>query len=398
MPDTVRSYSSLGLLLLACGPGPLPPENPKTHPDSPAPPITIQVEPSETSTPPATATSLQVPPPPKPVVIKDVGFETPESVLYLAEADSYLVSNISGSPTGLDNNGFISKLNSDGSVADLKFIAGGQAGVQLDAPKGMAVVGDVLYVADIAQLRRFDVKTGAPKPALRFPQATFLNDVAADSSGSIYVTDSGLKATPSGLVPNGSDAIYKVTGERVSVFAKGTSLGGPNGILVEGDNVLVVSFGKNSLTRFNAQGKVVATAELPSGGLDGVVALPRGYYLVSSWTSQAVYLGGFGEAFVAVASDLPSPADIGWSEKHQQILVPGFLGNDLRLIPFTVPSVAAGATTGAATAPAPATVGAAATPAPATAAASTAPAPKVPTSAASTPSPASSAVGTTPKP
>ena len=44
---------------------------------------------------------------PQRIVIKDVGFMTPESVLHDAEQDIYLVANINGDPLGVDGNGFI---------------------------------------------------------------------------------------------------------------------------------------------------------------------------------------------------------------------------------------------------------------------------------------------------
>ncbi|MGH7718701.1 MAG: hypothetical protein ACREON_07655, partial [Gemmatimonadaceae bacterium] len=83
------------------------------------------------------------------------GFSTPESVLYDAEADAYFVSNINGSPGERDNNGFISRVRADGTVDSMRFIAGGRGGVTLNAPKGMALVGDTLWVTDIDAVRAF---------------------------------------------------------------------------------------------------------------------------------------------------------------------------------------------------------------------------------------------------
>lgn len=44
-----------------------------------------------------------------PAVSYSEGIQTPESVLYEAGSDTYLVSNINGSPLAADNNGFISR-------------------------------------------------------------------------------------------------------------------------------------------------------------------------------------------------------------------------------------------------------------------------------------------------
>ena len=68
-------------------------------------------------------------------VLSVEGFLTPESVFHDSAQDIYFVSNINGSPTAKDNNGFISRLRPDGAVENLKFIEGGKNGVTLNAPK-----------------------------------------------------------------------------------------------------------------------------------------------------------------------------------------------------------------------------------------------------------------------
>ncbi len=50
----------------------------------------------------------------------------------------------------------------NGKLLNLKFIQGGKGDVTLHAPKGMAVVEHVLYVADLDTLRGFDTATGKP--------------------------------------------------------------------------------------------------------------------------------------------------------------------------------------------------------------------------------------------
>src|SRR5215510_458933 len=62
------------------------------------------------------------------------GLSAPASVLYDADADRYLVSNVNGKALDKDDNGFISVLSPDGRVISPKWIAGGVNGVRLDAP------------------------------------------------------------------------------------------------------------------------------------------------------------------------------------------------------------------------------------------------------------------------
>ena len=88
--------------------------------------------------------------------------EAPEAARFDPELGVYFVANINGSPLGKDGNGFISRLTRDGKVDSLKFIAGGRGGAVLNAPKGMAINGDTLWVADIDVARAFDARSGAP--------------------------------------------------------------------------------------------------------------------------------------------------------------------------------------------------------------------------------------------
>src|SRR5512142_2172633 len=100
--------------------------------------------------PPAPAAAAEpaptLAPAPAVVVIKDVGLQTPECVVWDKDQDVYIVSNINGDPTALDKNGFITKIGPDGKVIELKWVDGTKKGVDLSAPKGMAIVDNILYV------------------------------------------------------------------------------------------------------------------------------------------------------------------------------------------------------------------------------------------------------------
>lgn len=312
------------------------------------------------------------------------GFLTPESILYDAANDKYLVSNINGSPSGVDNNGFISIVNPDGSVAQLDFIAGGKKGVTLNAPKGLVLHAGVLYVADITAVRKFDAKTGAPQGSISFPKATFLNDLVADAEGTLYVSDTGIKINGNDVTPTGTDAIYKVAKGKVNVFAKGEHLNRPNGVTLVNGALVAVTFGNKQLFLFDTKGNITSTTELPATTLDGVVALPSGQLLVSSWEKQAVYIGSIGGTWSVASDNLPSPADIGFDATRSRVLVPVFLSNELRFVPIAASSTAP-ATPAAAAPAAPAAPTTAPVPTDAALAPTANPAPKGAASAATVP-------------
>lgn len=259
--------------------------------------------------------------------VHDVGLQTPESVLYDADADMYLVSNINGAPTDADGNGFISRLNPDGTVAELKWIDGAKPGVELDGPKGMALKGDTLFVADITVVRAFNRHTGAPLGTWEVTGSTFLNDMAVDSEGTVYVTDSGLNPDFSS---SGTDAVYRLEDGAPVVVAEGDELAGPNGVTVDGDQLIIVSFaGPEIMSVPIMGGDIEPITDLPGGQLDGVILLDDGSMLVSSWeTSTVYYVPPLGEGeVVPVVEQVPSPADIGWDARRHRVLIPIFQEN-----------------------------------------------------------------------
>lgn len=263
------------------------------------------------------------------ITIADTTFQTPESVLYVAGADVYLVSNINGGPGEKDNNGFISRVGPDGRMLDGAWIAGGVNGAFLDAPKGMTVTGDTLIVADLDVVRLFDLTTGAPLGSWAVPGATFLNDVASAPNGTVYVTDSGFAATAHGFGETGTDALYRFgPGGEAIVVVKDPSLGHPNGICVAPDGVVVVTFGSGEVYRIDPV--TAARTNLPkppAGQLDGVVRLADGTLLVSSWEGSTVYrLDGAG-TYTTIVDSMTSPADIGYDGKRGYLLIPVFMEN-----------------------------------------------------------------------
>jgi hypothetical protein len=289
---------------------------------------------------PETLSSADRAPTRTPINIANVGFQTPESVLYDARNDVYLVSNINGGGLAEDNNGFISRVSPTGQVLQLKWIAGGVNGVSLNAPKGSAISGGILYVADINNVRKFDLKTGEPLGSISLPNATFLNDVAADD-GTVYVSDIGFKAAPDGIAPSGTDAIYEISRkDKVSILAQGNGLlHHPNGLAVLPNGKLqVLSFdpfdGTTEIFTINRHGNRGDVTPMPAGLLDGVVLLEHRQLLVSSWQTGSIYLVKPNGEISVVATDLPSPADIGWDSRRKRILVPIFNEDRVVLQPY----------------------------------------------------------------
>ena len=264
-------------------------------------------------------------PAPAVIEVKDVGLQTPESILHDRSIDIYLVSNINGNPAAVDDNGFISMVAPDGRVLALKWIDGEATDITLNAPKGMAIASGTLYVADITAVRMFDLRTGRPKGAIDLPGAQFLNDVAAGPDGSIYVTDTR------------ADAVFRIDGAgRVTTLVRGGGLNRPNGVTVRPDGRLIVvsAAEEGEVYLVDQQGQRQTTARLPRGGLDGVVLLQGGALLVSSWGASAVYrVDPSGRADVVV-DNVPSPADIDYDVARGRVLIPILTRHSLVFAPL----------------------------------------------------------------
>ncbi len=243
------------------------------------------------------------------VVDVSAPFTQPESALHDPVADVYLVSNVVGAPLAHDNNGYISVLDPDGSVRAPRFIAGGQSGVELDAPKGMAIVGDTLFVADIDKLRRFDRRSGMPKETTVIEGAAFLNDVLAWDDGSVLLSDTE------------KNRIFLVEASgAVRTWAEGPSLGGANGLARAADGVWVVGYKDGSISKLSKTGQLISRTQGP-GDLDGAVLL-GGTLFVSSWKEKAVFRVDAQGNVEKALRGLESPADLGLDEKRKRLMVP----------------------------------------------------------------------------
>jgi len=256
-------------------------------------------------------------------------------VLHDTTQDIYFVSNINGSPTAKDNNGFISRVRPDGAVENLKFIEGGKNGVTLHGPKGLALWGDTLWVADIDVVRGFNARTGASIDSVSLASlgAVFLNDIAVAPTGALYITDTGIRFDDVGNVLHpGPDRVFRIGPDRkVTVAVRGDTLGRPNGIALDpvGKRFVIVEFGGRSLLAWKPEDKAPSVIAKGPGGFDGVV-IAGGKILVSSWTDSTVSSYETGQA-VKLVTGVPSPADIGYDAKRNRLLIPIFTGNRVEI-------------------------------------------------------------------
>ena len=250
------------------------------------------------------------------------GLEAPEAARFDPELGVYFVANIKGDPLGKDGNGYISRITRDGQVDSLKFIAGGRGGAKLNAPKGMAIAGDTLWVADIDAARAFDKRSGKPITTVSLAkEAQFLNDAAVGPDGAIYFTDTG------------ANRVFRVADGKATVALEFKDLQGPNGITWDSaaSKFVIVPFQGKTIYRW-APGDSVPTVVVEGPGqMDGIEALGDGRFLVSTWTDSSLFVLE-GDKITKLVGGLPSAADIGFDAKSGRVAVPLLMENRVEFV------------------------------------------------------------------
>ncbi len=205
-------------------------------------------------------------------------YKLPESVIYDSKRDVLYVSNINEDGFKHLGNGFISKIRTNGEVIEMKWVLG------LDAPKGLTIVNDRLYATDINSLVEIDIENARILNRYVAPAAVHLNDVAADAKGQVYAADTM------------TDSIYRLNAIGLfSLWLNTPGLEAPNGLHVEGQNMIVASWGfptDGFNTEVPGHLKTVSLIDKkikslgngkPVGNLDGVEADGNGGYYVTDW-------------------------------------------------------------------------------------------------------------------
>ncbi len=236
---------------------------------------------------------------------------TPESVIYDRKRDIFYVTNLNFEPRKKDGNGFISRMDKEGKISDLKWIEG------LSSPKGMAIAGDTLYAADVDEIVAMDINSGTIIRKIPIAGAKMLNDITSDSDGDLYISD--------------TDA------NKIHLYSKGVltewlteGLNGPNGLLSEESRLLVASQGGKNFSYVDIIDKSSQLIADSVGRGDGIAYTGiMGYYLVTNWEGEVFMINPDNSkiSLLRTKEQGSNTADIEYLPDLNMLLVPTFFKN-----------------------------------------------------------------------
>jgi len=260
------------------------------------------------------------------------GLSQPESVVHDPATDVLYVSNINGAIMQKDGNGFIARLKPDGTILERQWVKG------LNSPTGLALRDRTLYVADVDELVEIDAASGSISKRHKAKGAIFLNDVAVAEDGTVYASDTPM------------NTIWRLKDGTFEPWLANDDLNGPNGLLVQGDKLIVASFGrmpgegqKQELAGLLAVSLEDQTIEPvgkgePVGNLDGLEPLAPGVYLVTDWAGGALYrIDSKGKADQLINLNQGS-ADLTYFPQTNTVLIPMMLDNTLAAYRLSEPA------------------------------------------------------------
>ncbi len=198
------------------------------------------------------------------------GFTSPQAITMTNL--SVFVSNTNNADFVKNGSGFISKLDRTGKIIDLQFIA------NLNAPRGMAILDNILYVVDIDTLKGFNLTTKKQMLNLPISGTNSLNDIVIKDSSVLLVADS-----ETGLI-----LLIDLKKKSYYTFvAIENNLGTLQNMAIDKKFLYVSTFdkqhAKSRILRINIQTKEIGVIHEFSEKISGIELTENGGIIVASW-------------------------------------------------------------------------------------------------------------------
>jgi sugar lactone lactonase YvrE len=244
------------------------------------------------------------------------GLMMPESAVWEPKRGHFYVSNINpAGAAGFGEQGFISRIDTTGRVLEMQWITG------LRGPTGVAVLDDHLYAVERTGVAVIDLD-GAEiiQRHLIESEGGFLNDIAVDSEGTLFVSDSSL------------GAIYRLKNGEAELWLRNGAIAGANGLIVQGDRLIATTMGSESLVFLNLEtAKIESIIDLRPFGGDGITADGTDAFLVSDFNGLLLRVTPTGDRDVLIDTrDVGiSLTDFAFAPEHALVVVPTLRGNSV---------------------------------------------------------------------
>jgi len=228
-------------------------------------------------------------------------YSSPESITYDTTGKRYFISNTSSSK--------IVQRDRQGNVTDFVTVGG--------SIHGVTVYNGKVFVCNGTRVRGYDLITAAEVFNVVISGSTFLNDLAIDNSGMMYVSDF-----------NGR-RIYKVNTNNSEywIYVPATT-NQPNGVYVDAprNRLLICCWGGSAPVKaVNLVDSVISNIiTTPYSNCDGISLDRNDNVYISTWGIQSVvrYDINFANPPVVVAGSLSNPADIYVNRMTDTLAVP----------------------------------------------------------------------------
>ena len=241
------------------------------------------------------------------------GLSHAESVIYDENYNRLYVS-VQGEQEPGD--GGIVTMDLEGNIINKRFTTG------LNNPKGLAILGDWIYVSDVTELVGINRQTGEILKRYPVGDEHFLNDVTVDDDNNVYVSDMR------------TSSIYQLKGSsKLIKWISSPLLENPNGLLALNNTIYVAAWGlpskvegQNSKGRFikvDINSKKIENITVdPQGNLDGVQVFDDNHFLISDWRAGTISIAAKNGSFKPFFRSEMSVGDILYIRDKQLLALP----------------------------------------------------------------------------
>lgn len=256
--------------------------------------------------------------------------ERPAAAVWHEASQNWFVSNMGGPPLSGEARGSISRIPRRDVKVEPVFVEG------LRAPRGIATLGDTLYVAEVEAVAVVSVSRRVIERRQPVAKARRLSGVAVDGEGNLYVSD--LLTDTIHLLPKAGPP---------QVFLTSKDLAGPNGLWVDGTDLLVASWGPvtdsatlqtrrpGRLQRIDLKTRRLKAFDTPAptGRLAGVVRSPEGLVVTDAGTGRVLLWSADGKV-TTVREGFKECGMPGVNAERGILAVPETGANDVVFVPL----------------------------------------------------------------